>query len=151
MICVVQRVTEARVTVADETVGAIALGLLVLASVHKGDMEKDIAWTAQKLAGLRIFPNADKAYDLDVRKAGGKILLVSNFTVAADTSQGRRPSLSYAADPAKAQDYFAQLVDQTRAQGVPVETGRFREIMKVQLVNDGPCTFLVDSRKPGAP
>jgi D-aminoacyl-tRNA deacylase len=147
MICVVQRVTEAKVTVGGEVVGKIGVGLVVLASVHKDDAEKDIDWTAQKLAGLRIFPKDDKAYDLDVRQAGGRILLVSNFTVAADTSQGRRPSLSYAADPDKAKGYFERLVELTRAQGVVVETGRFREMMHVALVNDGPCTFLVDSRQ----
>jgi D-tyrosyl-tRNA(Tyr) deacylase len=147
MICVIQRVTEARVTVGEDVAGQIDLGLLVLAAVHQQDELRDVEWTAQKLAALRIFPSGDKAYDLDVRQAGGKILLVSNFTVAADTSQGRRPSLSAAAEPTKALDFFNRLVELTRAQNVLVETGRFREMMKVSLVNDGPCTFLLDSRQ----
>ena len=145
MITIVQRVTEARVTVAGEVVGASDAGLLALAAGVKGDTEKDIAWTAAKLAALRIFRSDGKHFDKDVREVGGAILLVSNFTVAASTRQGRRPSLDGAAEPAVAESMFAKLVDATRAQGVTVATGKFAADMKVALVNDGPATFILDS------
>jgi D-tyrosyl-tRNA(Tyr) deacylase len=146
MIAIVQRVTQASVTVENEIVGQIDHGLMVLVSVHREDGVEDVAWMAQKLAGLRIFRNGEKHYDLDVRQVGGGILLVSNFTVAADTRQGRRPSLSNAADPGKGREYFEKLVVAVREQGVKVETGRFQAAMRVALVNDGPSTFIVDSR-----
>jgi D-aminoacyl-tRNA deacylase len=147
MITIVQRVSEARVTVAGEIVGAIQSGILALAAVAKGDTDKDVAWTAAKLAGLRIFRSDDggKHFDRDVREIGGSILLVSNFTVAASTRQGRRPSLDGAAEPVVAQAMFARLVEATRAQGVAVATGKFAADMKVVLVNDGPATFILDS------
>jgi len=147
MIAVVQRVMEASVVVAGETVGRIGNGLLVLAAVHETDSPADVQWTAAKLASLRIFRNGDKHFDLDVRQAQGSILLVSNFTVAAATRQGRRPSFDAAASPEKGSALFDALVQAVRAQGVPVETGRFGADMKVVLVNDGPATVIVDSRK----
>jgi len=146
MITIVQRVSEARVTVAGEVVGSIGPGLLALAAVVRGDTDKDIDWTAAKLAVLRVFRSGEKHFDKDVKEiAGGSILLVSNFTVAASTRQGRRPSLDRAAEPAVAQAMFAKLVEATRAQGVPVATGKFAADMKVALVNDGPATFILDS------
>ena len=148
MITIVQRVDEAKVTVADQVVGQIGPGLLALAAVVREDGEKDLAWTSAKLAGLRIFRSEGKHFDRDVRDVGGSILLVSNFTVAASTRQGRRPSLDRAADPAEAEALFARLVELTRAQGVPVGTGRFAADMKVSLVNDGPATFILDSAAP---
>ena len=149
MIAIVQRVTEASVTVAGETVGRIGHGLVVLAAVHRTDAAVDVTWTANKLAGLRIFRNGDKYFDADVRQAGGAILLVSNFTVAAATREGRRPSFSAAAETERGRVLFDQLVDATRALGVPVETGRFGADMLVSLVNDGPVTVIVDSAGRG--
>ena len=146
MITVVQRVSEAKVVVAGEIVGAIGPGLLALAAVVRGDTEKDLEWTAAKLAALRIFRSEGKHFDRDVREVGGSILLVSNFTVAASTRHGRRPSLDQAAEPAVAQTMFERLVELTRAQGVAVETGHFAADMKVSLTNDGPATFILDSR-----
>ena len=145
MITIVQRISEAEVTVAGEVVGAIGPGIVALAAVVKGDTDREIDWTAAKLAGLRIFRSDGKHFDKDVKEAGGSILLVSNFTVAASTRQGRRPSLDRAAEPAVAEAMFAKLVAATRAQGVPVETGRFAADMKISLVNDGPATFILDS------
>src|SRR3954469_5885381 len=145
MICVVQRVSEARVDVAGETVGAIQHGLLVLASVHHNDTTSDIDWIAQKLVGLRIFRNGDKHFDLDVTQVGGSILLVSNFTVAADTRTGRRPSLLAAAKPEPGEALFNHFVTSVRNFGVPVATGRFGADMQVHLVNDGPATFIVQN------
>ena len=145
MICVVQRVSSARVDVAGETVGAIEHGLLVLASVVHDDTPVDIEWIAQKLVGLRIFRNGEKHFDLDVTQVGGSILLVSNFTVAADTRNGRRPSLLAAAKPELGEILFDHLVASVRNLGVPVATGRFGANMQVHIVNDGPATFIVQS------
>lgn len=151
MICVVQRVTEAAVRVDGEVVGQINGGLLILASVHRRDVDADVAWTAAKLAGLRVFPSEDgtKAYDRDVREVGGDVLLVSNFTVAAATAKGRRPTLEAAADPVTARPKFDALVAAVRAAGVGrVETGRFGAEMAVSLTNDGPLTLIVESPTP---
>jgi D-tyrosyl-tRNA(Tyr) deacylase len=149
MIAVVQRVSEAAVRVDGEVVGRIGPGLLVLASVHRDDTDADLDWTANKLVGLRVFRNpqdAEKYFDIDVKQAGGSVLLVSNFTVAAETRRGRRPSFDAAAPPDEGRRLFDRLIEAVRATGVPVQTGRFGAEMKVSLVNDGPVTLLVDSR-----
>ncbi len=146
MIAVVQRVTQAHVEVAGETVGKIEKGLVVLLSVHADDSIADVQWTSQKLATLRIFPQDAKQYHLDVREMGGAILLISNFTVAAVTRQGRRPSFDAAAKGETGQALFDAVVETFRKSGVVVETGRFGADMLVHLVNDGPATFIVDSR-----
>jgi D-tyrosyl-tRNA(Tyr) deacylase len=146
VIAVVQRVTEASVTVAGEVVGRIGGGLVVLVAVDNLDEPADVAWTAGKLTGLRVFRNGDKHFDVDVRAAGGSVLLVSNFTVAAETRKGRRPSFDAAAGPEKGRALFDALVEAVRASGVAVETGRFGADMSVALVNDGPATFIIDSR-----
>lgn len=153
MIAVIQRVTAAKVSVDGAVVGQIGAGLVVLAAVHAGDTREDVAWLAGKLAGLRIFRNGDKYFDWDVRQVGGGILLVSNFTVAAETAKGRRPSLSPAAGPEVGRELFAALVDATRVavgEGVPVETGVFQAEMAVSIENDGPVTFILDSRQRGS-
>jgi len=160
MIAVVQRVLEARVTVEGKVVGEIGAGMLVLVAVEVGDEAKDVAWMASKLLTMRIFAQGDKYFDLDLAQmaaaagASSGILLVSNFTVAADTSSGRRPSLSNAAPPAQGRELFDALVAEVRKQaggaggtGVRVETGAFGADMRVSLVNDGPVTFLVQSRE----
>jgi D-tyrosyl-tRNA(Tyr) deacylase len=145
---VVQRVKEAKVTVYGEAVGQIGEGICALAAVAADDDERDLEWTAQKLVSLRIFrnPEGDKAFDRDVREIGGGILLVSNFTVTADARKGRRPSFDGAAPPEMAEGLFSRFVEIVRATGVPVATGRFAADMLVTLVNDGPATFLLDSR-----
>jgi D-tyrosyl-tRNA(Tyr) deacylase len=145
VIAVVQRVTEARVVVDGRVVGQIAGGLVALVAVHATDTPDDVTWTAGKLAALRIFRNGDKHFDLDVKQAGGAALLVSNFTVAAATRQGRRPSFDAAAAPEKGRELFDKLVDAVRAQGLAVETGVFGADMAVRIVNDGPVTVIVDS------
>ena len=145
MIAVVQRVTEAAVHVGPDTVGAIGAGLVALVAVCGDDTVTDVDWMARKLIGLRIFRHGDKHFDLDVKQAGGSILLVSNFTVAAATGQGRRPSLAAAANTAKGGELFVALVEAVTALSVPVQTGRFGADMRVHLVNDGPVTVIVDS------
>lgn len=146
MIAVVQRVTHAQVTVAGEIVGRINAGLVALVAICAEDTDADTRWMAGKLATLRIFRHGDKYFDHDVAQIGGAILLISNFTVAAETATGRRPSLSPAAPPEKARVLFDQLVLATRALNIPVETGRFQAEMLVDLQNDGPVTMIVDSR-----
>jgi D-tyrosyl-tRNA(Tyr) deacylase len=147
MIAIVQRVLEASVTVDGETVGRIGPGMLALVAVHAADTPKDVTWTANKLLSLRIFrnPDGDKHFDVDVRQTNGSVLMVSNFTVAAQTRQGRRPSFDAAAAGEKGKELFDALVEVLRGAGVNVATGRFGASMKVALVNDGPATFIVDS------
>ncbi|HWE96794.1 MAG TPA: D-aminoacyl-tRNA deacylase [Tepidisphaeraceae bacterium] len=147
MLCVVQRVLRASVEVDGETVGEIGPGLLALVAVTQSDGPEQVAWIARKLAGLRIFRNGDKHFDLDASQSGGGILLVSNFTVSAATRQGRRPSFDAAADPDTGRKFFDALTQGVRATGVPVATGRFGADMKVELVNDGPATFILDSEE----
>jgi D-tyrosyl-tRNA(Tyr) deacylase len=151
MIAVVQRVTEASVTVETNIVGKIARGILALVAVHKDDTPADVEWMSRKLVALRLFPNGEKNFDLDITAISGGILLVSNFTVAAATTQGRRPSLDAAADPARGRELFDHLVGTVRATGVTTATGEFGGDMKVALVNDGPVTFILDSRLARAP
>ena len=150
MITIIQRVLEAKVVVDGQTVGAIGPGLVALAAVVKGDAERDLDWMAAKIVALRIFRSQDrqKHFDRDVKEIGGSVLLVSNFTIAAATRQGRRPSLDRAAEPAVAETMFEKFVAAIRAQGVPVETGKFAADMKVTLTNDGPATFILDSSAP---
>ena len=145
MIAVVQRVTEAAVTVGDEVVGRIGRGLAVLLAVHETDGPAEAEYMATKLAGLRIFPDGDKGFELDVTQIGGSILLVSNFTVAADTRKGRRPSFDAAAKPEKGRTLFDFVVDRLRQAGIRVETGRFGADMQVNIENDGPVTVIVSS------
>lgn len=146
MIAVVQRVERASVVVDGTTVGAIARGLTALVSVVRDDLDRDVAWMANKLAGLRVFPSEKGEYDCDVRDAGGGILLVSNFTVAADCSAGRRPSFIRAMPPDLARPIFDRLIAAVAALNVPVATGVFGADMRVEIVNDGPLTLIVNSR-----
>ena len=149
MIACIQRVTEAKVTVANATVGAISHGLLVLAALQTGDTDTQLDWVARKLPTMRIFrsPDGTKHFDLDVTQVNGGILLVSQFTLAADTSQSRRPSLSGAMPPAEAEAAFERFVSKVRAAApnTNIQTGRFAADMRVHLINDGPVTFLLDT------
>src|SRR5688500_9631385 len=145
MIAVVQRVTEAHVTVDGEVVGRIERGLVALVAVTKTDTSVEADWLAAKLVALRVFRADGKHFETDVTQVGGSILLVSNFTVSARTKKGRRPSLDAAADPAKAQELFDYLLSAVRKLNVPAKTGRFGADMRVALTNEGPATFIVDS------
>lgn len=137
----------------DKTVGEIQHGLLVLVSVVTTDTQKDVDWTAAKLATLRVFRSVDgeKHFDQDVSQVGGSVLLVSNFTVAAETKKGRRPSLDNAAAPPKGRELFDALVVAMKNLNVPVATGEFAADMKITLANDGPATFIVDSAAAAKP
>ncbi len=145
MICIVQRVTEAQVRIDDKVVGQIGAGMLVLAAVERSDTSAVAEWMAGKLAGMRVFRAGDKHFDADVKEIHGSILLVSNFTVAAATRKGRRPSFDSAADSVDAERIFDELVRSVKRRGIPVQTGRFGASMLISLVNEGPATFIVQS------
>ena len=144
---VVQKVTRARVTVDGETVGQIGMGYMVLVGVEEGDGREDMLYMAQKISGLRVFEDAEDKMNLSLADVGGSCLLVSQFTLLADARKGRRPNFVRAARPEVAEPLFTRLVETLRDQGLRVETGRFRTHMAVELVNDGPVTILLDSRK----
>ena len=147
MRAVLQRVVSAEVTVEGRQVGAIGAGLLVLLGVETGDGPADVAYTADKIADLRCFADQDDRINRSVVDVGGSVLVVSQFTLCADTRKGRRPSFDTAAPPAEARLLYEDVVRQLRVRGLTVETGEFQAMMAVRLVNDGPVTLLVDSRK----
>ncbi len=147
MRAVVQRVASASVTVAGEVVGAIEHGLLVLLGVRADDTQVDVTYTASKVIGLRIFEDADGKMNLSLAEAGGAMLVVSQFTLYGDCRKGRRPSFIEAARPECASALYESFCAEVRGQGIHVETGRFQQQMDVALVNDGPVTLLIDSRK----
>lgn len=143
MRCVLQRVRSARVSVEGETVGEIGLGLLVLVGVEEGDGSEQVEAVAAKLSGLRIFEDDAGRMNLDAAAVGGGFLLVSQFTLAGSPlAKGRRPSFDGAAPPDQAEPLFEELVERLRSDGHRVETGRFGAHMLVDLVNDGPVTFV---------
>ena len=145
MIALIQRVESARVDVGDETVGALGPGLLALVAVQPGDDEAAFGRMADRLLAYRVFADDQGRMNRSLAETGGGLLLVSQFTLAADTRKGLRPSFTSAAEPAAARAGFDRLVDLCRARHALVETGRFGAHMKVSLVNDGPVTFWLQS------
>lgn len=141
MIAVIQRVNRAEVAVEGESVGKIGLGILALVAVEKGDTEAQADRLAERILGYRIFGDAEDKMNLNVQDIGGGLLLVSQFTLAADTKKGMRPSFTPAADPETGRRLFDYLVERVRGRHSPVATGRFGANMQVELVNDGPVTF----------
>jgi D-tyrosyl-tRNA(Tyr) deacylase len=146
MRALLQRVSEASVSVADDRVAGIGRGLLVFLGVEPGDGGSEIVWLADKILGLRIFPGDDKPMNRSVKDVGGGVLVVSQFTLAADTSRGKRPSFSSAAPPEVAEALYLRFVEEMRSRHAPVEAGVFGAEMQVGLVNDGPVTFLLERR-----
>ena len=146
MKALLQRVTNASVSVAGEVVGSIGRGLVAFIGVASGDTEKDARYLAQKIVNLRIFSDQEERFNLSALDIGGELLLVSQFTLLADTSKGRRPSFTDAAPPAEAEELFQQFVDEVRASGLKVDTGRFQQYMQVEIHNDGPVTIMLDSK-----
>ena len=144
MRAVVQRVSRARVVVAGETVGEIGRGLLVLLGVAPTDTREQVSWMAEKIAGLRIFRDAEEKMNLSVQDVGGAVLVVSQFTLYGDCSKGKRPSFIDAAKPEIAIPLYEAFLDALRALGIPVAAGRFGADMAVELVNDGPVTMILD-------
>jgi D-tyrosyl-tRNA(Tyr) deacylase len=145
MRAVLQRVQQARVTVAGEVVGQIGAGWLVLLGVGSGDTSADAEWLAEKIVHLRGFPDENGKMNRDVQEVQGAILVVSQFTLYGDCRKGRRPSFTQAAEPAKAQTLYEAFVQALRAWGIPVATGRFAAHMHVELINDGPVTFILET------
>lgn len=148
MRAVIQRVSKASVTVDGALAGQIARGLLVLLGVRKGDTARDAEMLARKVVELRVFQDHAGKMNLSVKDTGGALLVVSQFTLYGDTRKGRRPSFDLAAPPDEALPLYQRFVEAARAQGVTVETGVFQAMMSVSLVNEGPVTFLVESRDP---
>lgn len=147
MRCVVQRVTRSRVTVDGEETGRIERGFMVLVGAQEGDTQTDMDYCVKKICGLRIFEDENDKMNLSLKDVGGRVLLVSQFTLLGDARHGNRPSFSNAAHPEAAAPVMEQMKAAIEAQGIPVETGRFQTHMMVELVNDGPVTILLDSRK----
>jgi D-aminoacyl-tRNA deacylase len=152
MRAVVQRVSRAVVRANGEIAGEIGLGLLVLLGVGAGDTRADADYLSEKMIGLRIFedaggPHQAKKMNLSVADVGGALLVVSQFTLYGDVRRGKRPSFDAAAAPAAARELYEYFVERVRAAGLRCETGRFQETMRVELVNEGPVTILLDSAK----
>jgi D-tyrosyl-tRNA(Tyr) deacylase len=144
---VVQRVSRASVAVDGQVVGRIGPGFVVLVGVANGDAQADIEYTASKLLGLRVFSDADGKMNRSITDVGGAMLLISQFTLLGDVRGGRRPSFIAAAAPDVGRAMYEELAAQLRASGMHVETGIFQAHMEVELVNDGPVTLLIDSKK----
>lgn len=147
MRAVLQRVTRASVEVEAAIVGRIGVGWLILLGVARGDTDVDADRLADKVVGLRAFPDEAGKLNRDVAEVGGGILVVSQFTLLGDCRAGRRPSFVEAADPSEADRLYRRFADKVAERGLPVATGVFRADMKVELLNDGPVTLLLDSRK----
>jgi len=142
-----QRVTEASVSIAGEEVGRIGRGLVILVGVASGDTERDVQYLVEKAVNLRIFSDEEGRFNLSALDIKGELLLVSQFTLLADTRKGRRPSFTEAAPPAQAEALFETFIRGARASGLKVETGRFQQYMQVEIHNDGPVTVLLDSKE----
>jgi D-tyrosyl-tRNA(Tyr) deacylase len=147
MRAVVQRVSRARVTAGDEVTGEISRGLLVLLGVGNEDEQASADYLSDKIVGLRIFEDDSGKMNKSVTDVGGGVLVVSQFTLYGDVRRGKRPSFDDAAPPEKARALYQYFVERIRAAGLRCETGKFQEMMQVELVNDGPVTILLDSSK----
>ena len=147
MRAVVQRVTEARVTVAGNITGQIGVGLVVLLGVARDDEDGDADYLADKIANLRVFQDDQGKMNRSILETGGQMLVVSQFTLYGDVRRGRRPSYIEAAEPDKANKLYEYFVERVRSFGLKVETGVFQAMMEVSLINDGPVTILLDSKR----
>ncbi|MDW7759691.1 MAG: D-aminoacyl-tRNA deacylase [Acidobacteriota bacterium] len=151
MIIVLQRVKEASVEVEGRTAGAVGRGVCLLVGIRKGDTEKEAEALAEKIAGLRIFPDEAGKMNLSLSEVEGEALAVSQFTLAGSVRKGRRPSFDGAEDPVPAAALFDQFVAALRRRGIPVQTGVFQAVMEVRIVNDGPVTFILEAGSVRSP
>jgi D-tyrosyl-tRNA(Tyr) deacylase len=147
MRAVIQRVSRAQVSVREEMVGKIGRGILVLLGVSKTDTQADADYLAAKVSGLRIFDDANGKMNVSLLEKGGEVLVVSQFTLHGDSRKGKRPSFAEAAPPQVANELYQHFVSRIRQAGIHCETGRFQAMMQVELVNDGPVTILLDSKR----
>ena len=146
MKAVVQRVSRAEVRVGGEIVGRVGRGLLVLIAVEKGDSTSDLDWLSDKVLQMRVFEDSDGKMNLSALATGSEILVVSQFTLAGDLSRGRRPGFERAAPPEEAEPLYRAFVERLSRSPLRIQTGRFREFMEVELVNDGPVTLILEGR-----
>ncbi len=146
MKALLQRVNSARVSIAGKEVGSIGIGLVVFVGIAIDDTERDIDYLTQKIVNQRIFSDATGKFNLSALDISGELLLVSQFTLLADTRRGRRPSFINAAPPEKAEELFKNFVEKARSTGLRIACGRFQQYMQVELNNDGPVTIILDSR-----
>ncbi|MDH5406952.1 MAG: D-aminoacyl-tRNA deacylase [Candidatus Aminicenantes bacterium] len=142
----IQKVSRAEVRVADRIVGSIGEGALLFLGVEKGDTDKDVSFLTEKITHLRIFPDSEGKMNLSLLDVGGEILVVSQFTLAGDVQKGRHPSFDKAAPPEMAEKYYQEFVHQLKKTRLKVATGEFQAMMSVELVNEGPVTFMVESK-----
>jgi D-tyrosyl-tRNA(Tyr) deacylase len=146
MKALLQRVTRASVSVGGEVVGRVGPGLVVLVGIAEGDTAEDARYLARRTVSLRIFADENGKFNLSAQDINGELLVISQFTLIADTKKGRRPSFVAAAPPDKAEPLFNEFVEETRGSGLKVATGRFQQYMQVEIHNDGPVTVLLESR-----
>ncbi len=147
MKALIQRVSEAKVEIEGRATGRIGKGLLVLLCVEKGDSDKDVEYIARKISNLRTFEDREGKMNFSLKDISGEVLLVSQFTLAADLKKGNRPSFDNSEEPLKANELYMKVADKIRSEGLSVRTGEFAAFMQVHLINDGPVTFMLDSRK----
>jgi len=143
---IIQRVSSASVSVDNTQISSIKNGFLILLGVQQGDDEKDLEYLVKKTVGMRIFKDDNQHMNLSIKDVNGEALVVSQFTLCADTHKGRRPSFIHAAPPEIAEQMYQQFCEQLKVAGVPVQTGKFGAMMDVSLINDGPVTIILDSR-----
>ncbi len=147
MKALIQRVSEANVSIDGNTVAKIGKGILVFFGVEKGDTEKDIEYMVKKVSKLRIFEDIREKMNLSIQDIQGEVLVVSQFTLSADCKKGNRPSFDSAEEPARAEDMYIKFIDKLRENGLKVATGEFGTYMQVYLINNGPVTIILDSKK----
>jgi len=147
MLAVIQRVSQAQVSVDKKIIGKISQGFLVFLGVVKGDTDKDLDYLIKKITNLRIMSDADDKMNLSLQDVNGQVLVISQFTLAANVSKGNRPSFINAADPQTGEKYYNLFINKLRQNGLTVATGQFGAYMKIDLINDGPVTIIINSRK----
>lgn len=147
MKAVIQRASRACVKINNQIFSNIERGVVVLLGVCEADSQKDVDLMVDKILNMRIFPDSEGKMNISLKDINGQILVVSQFTLLADLEKGRRPSFANAAQPQKAQDIYNQVVDKLKNSGLTTKTGKFRELMQVELINDGPVTFIFDTNK----
>jgi len=146
MIAVIQRCSRGKVTVSEKVVGEIAHGLVILLGVRKADIENDADFLVNKISGLRVFSDENDKMNLSIKDVGGSALVISQFTLCSDTKKGRRPSFIKAAPPEDGNRLYEYFMSEMKKEGVPVQSGEFGAMMDVELVNDGPVTFVLNSK-----
>lgn len=146
MVAVIQRVSTGSVYVDGEKISEIGRGILVFLGVERDDSERDVSFLANKISNLRIFEDSSGKMNLSIREVGGEVLVVSEFTLAGDCHRGNRPSFDRAMPPNEAEGLYRLFIESLKSTGIPVKEGRFRSFMRVYLINDGPVTFILNSR-----